>query len=150
MYIRYIKDLREDLNKLDVTTLIKISQYYYDKGFIDFKYVEPTDEEVKKFFNIQSTPSLGDILNKFIEKLTNDYDFKDNVCNLNRVDAIYVSEFEKPFFEDKFGMIDEFIDIIYDYAEENKAILDYINNNFNLNIQLKSEYEENHKGEEED
>ena len=80
MYIRYIKDLREDLNKLDVTTLIKISQYYYDKGFIDFKYVEPTDEEVKKFFNIQSTPSLGDILNKFIEKLTNDYDFKDNVC----------------------------------------------------------------------
>ena len=142
MYIRYIKDLREDLNKLDVTNLIKISQYWYDKGLIGFKYVEPTDEEVKKFFNIQSTLSLGDILNKFIEKLTNDCDFKDNVCNLDGVDAIYVSdEFEKPFFEDKAGMVDQFIDILYD--DESKAVLDYINNNFNLNLQLKYVCEKN-------
>ena len=146
----YYPYLIEELGKLDVDTLIEISQYLHNEGITTSKHTKPTDDDVRKYFNIQGDISLVEFLNKILEKSFNDMDFRDTCCCIGSVDALYISENGIVYLECKDDMIYELIDAIVEDIDKGQDILSCINNKFNFNIQLKSEYEENHKGEEED
>lgn len=146
----YVRYLTEELNKLDVDTLIKISQYLYDKGITTFKHIKPTDDDIKKYFNIQGDISLVEFLNRILEEISNYNSFKSICSCIGRLDAFFIDKSGSVFFECKDDMIFDLIDIIFrnkdlEGTDKDQTVLSCINDNFNFNIKLKSEYEKKHK-----